>query len=115
MPVFLTHIVERGSARESCVEKMDMNKFWLATATAFALMTGAAVAQTTATTTTTETTVPVPVVPPAVVHSTHERTVDANGVTEHSRTVTTTPQIGPYGDTTTTTRTTETTETTTTR
>jgi len=86
-----------------------MNRFWLAATTALTLMTGIAAAQSTATTTETTTVVPAPVVPPAVVQSTHERTVDRDGVTEHSRTVTTSPSVAPYGETTTTTRTMETT------
>jgi len=87
-----------------------MSKFWLATTTALTLMTGVAVAQTASTTTTeTTTAVPLPIVPPAVVQSTHERTVDSTGVTEHSRTVTTAPSVSPYGETTTTTRSVETT------
>jgi hypothetical protein len=90
-----------------------MTKTWLAATTALALMTGIAVAQTVETTTTTEQTsaVPVvPVVPPAVVQSTSQRTIDANGVvTDHSKTVTQGTSVSPYGDTTTTRRTTETT------
>jgi hypothetical protein len=88
-----------------------MTRIWLAAATAFTLMAGAALAQTTTETTTTETTAPVIVpVPPAVSQTTSQRTIDGNGVvTDHTKTSTSGTTVSPYGETTTTRRMTETT------
>jgi hypothetical protein len=82
-----------------------MTRTWLAAA-ALSLMAGAANAQSTTSTTTTETTAPAPVyVPaPAVTETTTQRSV--NGVvTDQSKTITSSPVVSPYGDTSTVRRT----------
>ena len=99
-----------------------MTKFWLIGLTAFAMMTGAALAQNLPSNTTTSTTIVAP--PVGTFSSTKSRTIDSNGTqTDKSQTYTsgnggtssststqtTTPYVAPYADTTTTTRSTTTT------
>ena len=85
-----------------------MKGIWLAGITALAVVNGTAMAQM-ATTTTTETRegVVAPAAPSTEV-TTHERTVDSDGVTtDHRKSVTTGSEVSPYGQVTTTRRTSE--------